>query len=54
VPATFGDPTVDSVKVGGTAVTYTDNTAGKLISIILDTKVTSTDSIQVYFASDGR
>jgi uncharacterized repeat protein (TIGR01451 family) len=53
VPATFGDPTVDSVKVGGTAVTYTDNTAGKLISIILDTKVTSTDSIQVYFASDA-
>ncbi|UCC81740.1 MAG: DUF2341 domain-containing protein [Gemmatimonadota bacterium] len=53
VPATFGDPTVDSVRVGGTAVTYTDNTAGRLISIVLDTKVSSTDSIQVYFAADA-
>ncbi|MEE8599926.1 hypothetical protein, partial [Euzebya tangerina] len=51
VPATFGDPTVDSVRVGGTAVAYTDYTAAKLINIKLTVKVTATDSIQVYFNS---
>jgi uncharacterized repeat protein (TIGR01451 family) len=53
VPNSFGLPTVDSVRVGGTAVTYTDNTAARLISLDLDTKLTSTDSIQVYFTADA-
>ncbi|HSG81955.1 MAG TPA: DUF2341 domain-containing protein, partial [Gemmatimonadota bacterium] len=54
VPTEFGLPTVDSVRVGGTAVTYTDNTGGtRTISLVLDTKLTSTDSIQVYFTSDA-
>jgi hypothetical protein len=53
VPATYGNPTVDSVRVGGAAVTYTDNTSGKLISITLDTKVTATDSILVFFTADA-
>jgi hypothetical protein len=53
VPATFGDPTVTGVTVGGTPAAYTDNTAGKLISIELTTPVTSTGNIQVQFSADG-
>lgn len=53
VPNSFGLPSVDSVRVGGSVVGYTDNTASRLISIDLDTKLTSTDSIQVYFTADA-
>jgi hypothetical protein len=53
VPATFGDPTVTDVKVGGVSVAYTNNTAGKLISIDLTSKVTSTDTIQILFTADA-
>jgi len=53
VPATFGDPTVTDVKVGGVSVAYTDNTAGKLISIDLTAKITSTDNIQILFTADA-
>jgi len=53
VPATFGDPTVTDVKVGGVSVAYTDNTAGKLISIDLTAKITSTNTIQILFTADA-
>jgi hypothetical protein len=55
VPATFGDPVVTDVLVGGVSLggAYTDNTAGKLISIVLDTKLTSDDRIGIVFTSDG-
>jgi uncharacterized repeat protein (TIGR01451 family) len=53
VPNSFGDPTVDSVRVDGTAVTYNNYTSGKLIAITLDTKVTADDSIQVYCTADA-
>ena len=33
VPATFGDPTVTGLTVGGAPVAYTDNTAGKATGI---------------------
>jgi uncharacterized repeat protein (TIGR01451 family) len=53
VPGTFGDPSVTDVLVGGSSVTYTDNTSGKLISVDLDTKVTSTSNIRILFDADG-
>jgi len=55
VPGTFGDPTVTDVLVGGVSIgaAYTNNTAGKLISILLDTKLTSDDRIGIVFTSDG-
>ena len=53
VPSTFGDPTVNDVQVGGSTVAYTNNTVGKLISINLTSKLTVTDSIQVFFTADA-
>ena len=55
VPATFGDPTVTDVLVGGASIgaAYTDNTAGKLISIVLDTQLFATNRIGVVFTADG-
>jgi hypothetical protein len=53
VPASFGDPNVTDVLVGGSSVAYTDNTAAKTISIDLTAKVTSSANIQVLFTSDA-
>lgn len=55
VPNTFGDPTVSDVLVGGVSLSgaYTDNTSGKLIDLVLDTPITTSDSIQVLFTADG-
>ena len=53
VPSTFGDPTVTDVKVGGSSVSYSNNTVGKVISVDLTTRLTVTDSIQVLFTSDA-
>ena len=55
VPATFGDPTVTDVLVGGVSIggAFTDNTSGKFIDILLDTKVASSNYISIVFTSDG-
>ncbi|MEE9597348.1 MAG: choice-of-anchor Q domain-containing protein, partial [Acidiferrobacterales bacterium] len=53
VPGTFGPPSVNDVLVGGSSVSYNDNTAGNIISVELATKLTSTDIIQVQFSADA-
>lgn len=49
VPAPYSDVSVTSVKDDGSSVSYTDNTSGNDISVILDTKITQTSVIAVEF-----
>ncbi|MCH7474805.1 MAG: DUF2341 domain-containing protein, partial [Gemmatimonadetes bacterium] len=55
VPGTFtvaASPVTD-VLVGGSAVTFTDNTVGNAISVDLTTKVTTSSQITVLFNADA-
>jgi uncharacterized repeat protein (TIGR03803 family) len=51
VPGTYSDVRVTDVLVDDSSVSYTDNTSGNTISVILNTKVTST-VLKVTFTAD--